>query len=217
MKAIKTLLAISLLSAAATSNAAIIGYYSVTVSGTTSGAANGSLSGSGTAIFDDSGILTIDYTALNNQPAAGSSSPFTTTVKTIYTGTISGIYFTTTSGTTQITSCSIGSTPCPVGFVPNAPQNLTPTPISGDGGGLLEYAFDINGFYGTTNTSTTYSLNHQLRNSLSFQFACVQWEGCAPPTYQTPIPISAWLFGSGLAGLTGISRRRQNRRRACFL
>ncbi len=208
MKTIKTLLAASILTAAAASDAAIIGIYDVKVSGTTSGLASGSLSGSGTATFDDAGVLTIDYTALNNQPAAGSNNPFTTTVKTIFTGTISGTYFTTTAGTSQITNCSIGSTPCPIGFVPNTSQNFTPTPTSGNGGGLLEQTFNINGLF-VTNTSTTYSFNHGLQNSLSFQFACVQWEGCAPPNYQTPIPAAAWLFGSGLAGLTGLARHRK--------
>jgi hypothetical protein len=197
MKTIKTLLAVSVLTAVGAANAAVINSYDVSISGVTSGLATGTLTATGSAALDDAGILTIDFSALNNQPAAGGT--FTTANHTVFNGTIAGGSFTATSGSNTYTSCTAGTAACPgpITSALNIPQPLTATPATGNGGGLFEQAFVI---AGGTNTSTAYSFNHLLVNNLTYTFT---------PS-AIPVPAAAWLFGSGLLGLAGTARRRRS-------
>lgn len=199
MNTIKTLLAVSVLAAAGAANAAVIDTYNVTINGVTTGLASGTLTATGTASLDDAGVLTIDFTALNNQPSAGGT--FTTGNQTVFNGSIAGGSFTVASGSTKYTSCTAGTAACPgpITSALNISQPLTATPATGNGGGLLEQAFTI---AGGTNTSTAYSYNHLLKNVLTYNFT----NTTAAP--EVPVPAAAWLFGSGLLGLAGTARRR---------
>ncbi len=192
MKAIKSFLTVSVLAATGVANAAIVNTYMVGVTSVSSGLGTSSFTGTGTATFDDSGLLRVDYAVLQTTAAGTVSFSY----RDNFYGTISAGSFTNTSGTWEEVSCTpvAGTASCPI-YIQQPHLDLSATPATGNGGGLLEQTFDINA--GGTNTATIYSLNHLAKQSLIYNLT---------PT--VPVPAAAWLFGSGLLGLSGVVRRK---------
>lgn len=180
-----------------------IGYGSSTDStpGTDPGpAAPGSFPLIGSATYDDvAGTLDMTYSyAVYIQSPASAVGNYTVTSSLSYTGTPGAGTFTTTAGTGANLACVTGSIACPANLNLGVPFALSATPVSGNGGGLLEQAFNV---AGGTNTWTLKGFNGFLTTAYTMTFT---------PTTVVPVPAAAWLFGSGLMGLAGLARRRRS-------
>ncbi len=186
MNAIKTLLAVSALAAAGGAQAAIIATYDYSLSGTVadvrSDSVSGSDTGSGTATLDDSGMLTLNGSRVATAYIGSFLAAATnTTVTTTFNGTYAGGAFTATSGQIVPNSCFAGCDRIfnmPVGY-----DSVSGTVLLS--GGSINAVVVMNGFLLITDTWTL-----------------------TPTTPAVPVPAAAWLFGSGLLGLAGITRRR---------
>jgi hypothetical protein len=183
MQSIKTLLAIAVLSGAGVTHAATVATFNVSETGTS---AFTSQLLTGTAVLDDSGILTetlvgtVDASALN----LGIANVTTTNV---FNGTIAGGVFTANSGTSTVTSCVSALSGCALLSVGVATTLTTATgSISLAGGGSLVGTVTASGITLTATDTLT---------------------PVAAPA--VPVPAAAWLFGSGLLGLAGVTRRRR--------
>ena len=201
MKAIKTLLAVSVLAAAGAANASILTFDAglstdiINVAG-----ANGHISGVGTATLDTAtGVLDISLVDTNNTVIAGTGGVTSSTVTNqhlVLTGVLSGSAFTWTSGVNTLSNCvgtgGYGFIMC--GSTPAGPQpfaaDQNPITVGLAFGGLTNFSSTVvqNG----TNVTTNYTLTNTT------------------PTPAVPVPAAAWLFGSGLLGLAGTARRRRN-------
>lgn len=180
-----------------------IGYGSSTDStpGTDPGpAAPGSFPLIGTATYDDvAGTLGMTYSyAVYIQSPSSAVGNYTVTSSLAYTGTPGAGTFTTTAGTGMNVACVNGTAVCPANLNLGVPFALSATPVSGNGGGLLEQPFNV---AGGTNTWTLKGFNGFLTTAYTMDFT---------PTSVIPVPAAAWLFGSALAGLAGAARRRRH-------
>lgn len=192
MKAIKTLLAVSLLAAGA-AHAATIGTATLTATsqipiGPGTYLNNGS--GTGTATLDDSGTLTLNW--------SGNTTVLFTNVMAVSfsdvaTGTIAGGTFTMTGGHTHINSCSpvSGTNFCADAL--STPENTFTSNISGS----IALALGASGTF----TASYQSPGGQVNNTYNLSNFT--------PAPAVPVPAAAWLFGSGLLGLAGTARRRK--------
>jgi hypothetical protein len=185
----KTLFAAITLATAYSANAATIATFDVTNNATVNfmGSQIGTVAETGTAVLDDSGILTIDKTGTTS---TNPGSTFVVSSEIVYQGTITGNTYTVSSGTLTYTQCVSGS--CAVAL--NSPQTLTPTPASGDGGGLPAESLDIG-------AGGTFNLVFAQYNGM------VVADHTMALTPTVPVPAAAWLFGSGLLGIAGAKRR----------
>ena len=140
--------------------------------------------GSGTATLDDSGLLTMLLTDTIN--LAGGLSIYTMQANVVITGSLHNGLFTPEAGSATSTYCGstgfdmCGALPFTLGTV--AAFN------AGIGGSLLQSG-------GTLTSSLTQYLGNQTTYSTYV----------LTPSF-IPVPATAWLFGSGLLGLTGIAR-----------
>lgn len=191
MKAIKTLLAVSVLAAAGAANAAVIATGSLTASSALTGIS--SYTGTGTISLDDSGTLTLNHSGISTVLGANTMSM---DYSDILTGTIADGVFTATGGHTHLNSC---------------------TPVSGTD----YCSFASNPQENTFNSVTGGPLSISLGASANFTGTYTSAAGATPVNYaisavvptavsEVPVPAAAWLFGSGLLGLAGTARRRRN-------
>lgn len=214
MKAMKSLLALSVLAAAGLAQSATVATYNVVVSGNaydwvgtsglpveTSGdfegaALIGNSVGTGTATLDDSGVLTINST-FHFSAAVYPTNPVESdlTAISVFQGTYSGGVFTVTSGTETYTSCS-GY--CSAGFLGGAADGTVVRPYD------TTYGFTFGSVDLTGGTAQG-----------DVPLAGGSYEALRTFTLTTapavPVPAAAWLFGSGLLGLAGAARRRSAR------
>jgi hypothetical protein len=186
MKAIQTLLAVSILAAAGTASAATVATYNASSATTISGIASGSGTATGTASLDDSGVLTL---LLNGTTVVTGFTNTTNGSTTTFNGSYSAGTFTPTGGSMLVTSCVDnggavnGCTFAGTGTVTNFITTSGSVNLSS---GSINITATATG----ANVATTYTLS----------------DGVAA----VPVPAAAWLFGSGLLGLAGTARRRRN-------
>ena len=197
MKAIKTLLAVSVLAAAGatTANAAVVATFTYTQNGNVSSSlASGTVTGSGTATLDDSGVFsftgdtTTSLLFFGVQPANALVNSTTT-----MTGTLSGNSLAWTTATTVLNNCTALDSNG-TGICQQAP---TSTGFAADQNPVV---FDLTA--GGTTVITTNAADSA--NLTTYTFTT---DGAATPS--VPVPAAAWLFGSGLLGLAGTARRRR--------
>ena len=187
MKAIKTLLAVSVLAVAGAANAATIATGDLTVNGAVPGVS--SSTGTGTLTLSDAGVLTAVYTVTST--VLGTNTMSLGYTDTLNGTTVGGVY-TPTSGSSHVDSCSpiSGNNFC--SFATNPATNTFAT-LTGSFTVVNGGAGAITGTYTTPGGTDT--INYTISN--------VQ-------TPTVPVPAAAWLFGSGLLGLAGTARRRRN-------
>ena len=155
----------------------------VSLSGT-GGIFDGTGIGTGSGQFDTDGSLAVASSVLTNIPALG--PPGVIESSTVYLGSISGSTW-TYSGTSQTTfaSCTGNPTLC---------SNVT-VGTGAPSTGNASFTLDIltGGAWLTSSTVgflTTLTVDHTLVSAV-------------------PVPAAAWLFGSALLGLAGVSRKRK--------
>jgi hypothetical protein len=198
MKAIKTLLAVSVLAAAGAANAATIATFnSVALSATTD--FTSTVGNGGFGVLDTTGgvtTLTLTFTSSDTALAPGFSANIAN-ITDVFTGTLSGGTFTITGGTTAKAGPCTGAA---AGVICNSAGNVLVFPtldtfatasgtVSISGGGSITTTFT------STGTQPTLTTSHYTL-------------GAGTPTPAVPVPAAAWLFGSGLLGLAGTARRR---------
>jgi hypothetical protein len=209
MKSMKLVLAASVLAALSSgaAHATTVATYDVTNVGNITGLTTGSINETGTAVFDDSGLLTVNLSGLTSTAAGGT---FTLQSLLTFTGTLSAGTFTITGGTRTNVSCQPGTSTCSAQLRLGQTDPIIATPAAGDGGGLPFVngtLYDANFVIAapTENLITrTWSQGHQLSTVNKIAFTNTT---AAPPA--VPVPAAAWLFGSGLLGLFGNARRRR--------
>lgn len=194
MKAIQSLLAVSILAATGVVNAAVVATFNVSVDGTINSPppqeATGTVTGIGTATLDDSGILTL-YTDATTDMVLFGSVPAVATLNTTttYSGTLTGNSLAWTTGTNVLNSCTPGAN----GGLICANVTLdTPAPAGMDENPMI---FDLT-LGGITILHDTGSATAPVTYTLTTMSA-------------VPVPAAAWLFGSGLIGIAGVARRRR--------
>jgi hypothetical protein len=191
MKAIKTLLAVSVLAAAGAAHATA---FDITISGSSTQFPGGldlaTINQSGT--YDD--VLGAgSVTGIIAVTPHGAPAPIPMTITnaiTMDTATGKGKYNAGTNCTD-----SVGGQLCG-GLGPQFHGNLTATqPFPGAGGGSYNW-----------NLSVVYldSDSNPVTLIVPFDVALT------PQAPAVPVPAAAWLFGSGLLGLAGTARRRRN-------
>ena len=147
------------------------------------GIATGTGAGSGTGTFDDAGTLTISSDTFTNIPAFAATA--TVTSSTTYNGTITGTTFTSDGTTAADTiACTGAALIC---------GQLGTLPTTGVAGTSTVFAVDINTGGGWTDVTVNGPVNLNTTSTLS----------------PVPVPAAAWLFGSALLGLAGVSRKRK--------
>lgn len=199
MKAAHYLLAVTALAGAVAANAATVASFNITLENNYAlGLYSSFGDGDGTAVLDDSGVLTVQTTEHDLVYSSGLVDPVFDLVigKTnIYYGTFDGVTFTPASGVLSNVSCfdNLTQAAC-AGLVPLDtlyPFLAVSGQISISEGGVLEGSF-LTVDYGVNYQTTTFT-----------------------PT--VPVPAAAWLFGSSLFGLVGAAHRKSKvaRRIAC--
>lgn len=190
MKAIQHLLAIAALATATTASATAVASFNITL---TDNYALDSYSssgiGNGTALLDSSGLLTVQTIEHDLIYSSGIADPIydlTINKTNIYSGIFNGVTFTPSSGILNNSSCFDNFThlAC-AGLIPlgiDYPFITVSGQVSIDVGGIL------NGTFPTVDNGVNYLVT------------------TFTPT--VPVPAAAWLFGSGLIGLGGITRRK---------
>ena len=211
MKAMKSLLAISVLAAAGAAHSVTVATYNVVVSGNaydwagTSGlpvettgdfagaALMGNSTGTGTATLDDSGVLTIT-SSFHFSAAVYPTNPVESdlTATSVFQGTYSGGTFTVTSGTETYTSCS-GY--CSAGFLGGA----------ADGSVVRDYDTEFGFTFGSVTLAGGTAQGDVALAGGSYE--ALRTFTLTPS--EVPVPAAAWLFGSGVIGLMGAARRRR--------
>ncbi len=207
MKAIKIFLAVSTVCLACVANATTS--YHVTYSFESPATAiNGAISysiptsggGSGTAVLDDSGLLTMtlhgeqvsDYSSYYGWSPAYSDVIADTTVHLTTTSSGGGVYNLVQAGSfTQYTSCINGALDAlnSCSFIP------ADTSFSADG---------LAGFYSaqsfTLGGGTIKVITNGFGATLTTDYTLTS----------VPLPASVWMFGSSILGLAGLSCRRKS-------
>ena len=187
MKAIKTLLAVSVLAAAGAANAATVATWTndVAMTGSTSFT---STTGTESAVLDSAGTLTItapsETTMFFGNPAVISNITY------VFSGNLVGSTFTVTGGTVQkLGGCTgaAAATVCGPLVFPTLDTLAASGVITVGAGGTINSSFTAFGVVS--------SLTHTMG---------------AADAPAVPVPAAAWLFGSGLLGLAGTARRRRN-------
>ena len=221
MKATKTLLATSVVSALAaigSADAATIATFNITNTGNITAPVTGHVNETGTAFLDDGSgsgvaVLTMNKSGRTDNTSSGSQ---TYTSQNIYYGTIAGSIFHVTSGTVENLAClasntaqdgvsgtDTGTTGCSANLLLGTVQALGPsvagtvTGTTGQPGGLP--LTDLNFLTGGNLKSVT--------RGLAVTVTTMAFTVTTPPSI--PVPAAAWLFGSGLLGLAGTARRRR--------
>lgn len=192
MRGIKTLLAVAVLAGAGAAHAATIASFTVTESGnSTYGAIPiSSQSLTGIADLDSSGVLTITLSGLIDASGVGYGTANISTVNQ-FTGSIAAGVFTPASAQSKTTSCTNNGSGTICGLV--TLNTLVPLTsfggtISLSGGGTLTGTISSTGSNGVVSKLTSTDV--------------------LTPVSSVPVPATAWLFGSGLLGLAGVTRRR---------
>lgn len=187
MKAIKSLIAVSVLAAAGAANAATV----ATFSGDAAASINLGIeivtatSGTATAVLDDAGTLTVTA-KVNVATLVGTNNTLDIIEK--YTGTWDGTTFTATGGTQTYTGCTE-----PADAVPGCTSIAVGAELPAAMSGSLTLA-------GGSLSAAQTDANSGAVSSYTYTFG--------PGTPAVPVPAAAWLFGSGLLGLAGTARRR---------
>ena len=195
MKAIKTLLAVSVLAAAGAANAATVATFSVDITGNVNQApATGTLVGTGTASLDDAGILTINSHNTTTLSLFGGTNVTTIDAQTVVSGgALTGNSLSWTSAVSTLSNCQpvSGSAAAYIcGQVPpTQAANIDQKPI------LFNLAAVGAQTIITSDAADPTKLNTYTLTATSVPSA-------------VPVPAAAWLFGSGLLGLAGTARRR---------
>lgn len=192
MRGIKTLLAVAVIAGAGAAHAATIASFTVTESGnSTYGAIPiSSQSLTGIADLDSSGVLTITLSGLIDASGVGYGTANISTVNQ-FTGSIAAGVFTPASAQSKTTSCTNNGSGTICGLV--TLNTLVPLTsfggtISLSGGGTLTGTISSTGSNGVVSKLTSTDV--------------------LTPVSSVPVPATAWLFGSGLLGLAGVTRRR---------
>ncbi len=203
MKAIKTLLAVSALSVAGAASAATT--YNVTYSYESPGLAGSSIlipmqgGGSGSAVLDDNGVLLMtlhgqqfsDYSNLYGWSPAYSDVIVDTLVQLGTTSVNAGVYNLVKAGSfTEYTSCV------------NGPQDALAS-CSFMSPGVTFAAYGADGFYSAQSFTLNGGTAQFITNGFGITFTTDY------VLTAVPLPATVWMFGSGLAGLVGFSRRRK--------
>ncbi len=186
MKKLMTLASSVVLAMAANSSFAALYDVEVNLLGTVSGGGGGTQSGTGFGVYDDvTQIMTLSYDA--RVVANGLFGLGRGTMDQTYEGIFN---FSSLTGTNEVLSCSnVSGSAC--SFVPDGPQTLqSVSPINWD---LLTFV-----------TTSTYTVATTTQN-----WTITSYQAQAP---EVPLPAAAWLFGSALAGLAGVARRRNQQR-----
>lgn len=211
MKTIRSLLAISILTVANAGNAAVF-LYSVTNNGTIGVSPQSPLAGylNGTVTSEMANINSYAQSANNlaTLTTIGTTGVLTFNINTKITtnlggtqhmndavtinGNWDGTTFTATSGGYTIISCEAepGSAEC---FLNSFTYESVSGSLTWAGGTIID---DVN-------LNTAQSVHRKDNFSFSGPLT--------PPPLETPIPASAWLFGSGLIGLASAARQRINK------
>lgn len=193
MRGIKSLLAIAVLAGAGAAHASTIASFTVTESGNslygTFPISSQSLTG--VANLDSTGVLTITLSGLIDASGVGYGTANISTVNQFTGSTAAGV-FTPVSAQSETTSCTNNGsgTICSLftqlnTFVPLSSFGGT---ISLSGGGTLTGTLSSTGSNGVVSKLTSTDV--------------------LTPVSSVPVPATAWLFGSGLLGLAGVTRRR---------
>lgn len=190
MKAIKTLVALSVLAMAGATNAATVATFSADQVGTSTTATD-SLSGTGSV--DSSGQLTLNYSGdLTVLLFPAGSNTVALTVTETLDGSLSGNTWTAAgTGNWQLNSCSDVGSATLCGYLGTLPLDNSMTNVSG--------SFDV-----TTGGVITSDVNFTTPATFTMNAT----DTLSPTVSPVPLPAAAWLFGSGLLGLAGTARRR---------
>jgi hypothetical protein len=186
MKKLMTLASSVVLTMAANTASAALFDVQVNLSGTVVGGGGGSQSGTGFGVYDDvTQIMTLFYDA--RVVANGIFGLGRGTMDQSYKGIFN---FSNLTGTNEVLSCTnISGTAC--SLVPTGPQTLqSVSPINWD---LMTFI---------TTSTFTIATTTQNWTITSFQ----------PQAPEVPLPAAAWLFGSAIAGLAGVARRRNQQK-----
>jgi hypothetical protein len=216
MKAMKSMIALSVMAAAGGANAATVATYDValapvdiiynfpqstdTIGGTVTPAHTGdillhsapSLGGVGTAVLDDSGTLTI--TGSSRSTTLLGTDTALASVYTINGSLVGGTFTASGTGSFRYTACTDYATVT----CDRVPLNVNIPIIPGTTGSVSGSTTLTGGSFIATSISDT-STKHD-----SFVLS----NGVAVPP-AVPVPAAAWLFGSGLFSLLGAARRRR--------
>ena len=179
MKKLATLASALVLSAAAGSASAAVINVSASFTGTMTGAAVGTQTGTGTGTYDDSTGILTLDTAYTINAVAYGVLPVQQNQTAL---TVAN--FNTNIATTTIYTCQ--TLPGYSDLCGNVPLNA-PTNSSITSGNYLSFVSSASN--SGANVITTWTIT--------------------PEVSEVPVPAAAWLFGSALLGLTGVSRRRK--------
>lgn len=185
MKAVKTLVALSVLAVAGTSNAATVATFNANQVGTSSTATD-SLSGTGSV--DSSGQLTLNYSGdLSVLLFPAGSNTVALTVTETLDGTLSGNTWSAAgTGNWQLNSCNNVGSATLCGYLGTLPLNNSMTNVNG--------SFDV-------------STGGVITSDVNFTTPATFTMNTTDTVSPVPLPATAWLFGSGLLGLVGTARR----------
>ncbi len=215
MKAIKSLLAVSIFTAAGAANAATIVSFDVsdtytiyTNSTLITPRGTGSMLSPVTADLSDTGVLSITGLTQKFFTSTGAQQYHATASMTL-TGTIdlSGGTFTVANVSTTTQGCladlnggCVAVNGTKTLAIPSAEQAI-----------INLWAPSTSSFVDSQCVPGQCNLawNVQTFSFTAKTFAPCQPEGCSVTVIQQPIPSAAWLFGSGLIGITGLVRRRR--------
>lgn len=190
MNTLKTLLAVSVLTAAGAAGATTVATYDVSQTVTSVIYAGSDLlvagSGTGTATLDDSGFLDMTITGTTQTTLTNTTTVSESHILGSYSA---GTFTAATSGSTStITSCANNG-----GLLNGCSSIVLNTPGSFDS---VSGTVTVSG--GSTNLASSQT-NSGATTSATYTLT---------PT--VPLPAAAWLFGSGIMGLAGAARRRRN-------
>lgn len=221
MKTIKSILAVSVLAATGAVNATTIAsfdfsdnytvsYYTNNTLGSVIG--TGSMTAPATVDLSDTGVLTITGLTQKFFSSTGAQLYQATTNMTL-TGSVDP-----TVGTFIVTAASTSTKDCVADvsggcFMINGTKTVT-IPVA-DNAVISLWAPATSTF---TDSQCLPGRCDVAWNAQTFSFTAktfvpgsceYQPEGCSVPVIQQPLPSAAWLFGSGLIGVTGLVRRRR--------
>jgi hypothetical protein len=216
MKAIKSLLAVSVLAAAGVTHAAPVGTFNVAIGGNvtqwdytttpyTADSGYGSFTGVGTATLDSSGLLTVDANLTLELLELGDPHPTDNlTVHSTFQGSYNAgthVFSINDQGDflNSVPSAGLGQetfTSC---------AGVACDPILLIGGVGVQHPYNV-ASVGSVALATGGQVNTEewLNNGNNEYFLHFNLTPQAPAV---PVPAAAWLFGSGLLGLSAARRR----------